>query len=360
MDIMTGAALLGAGGGGDLGEGMGLIDMAIAAGKSFHLVSPEEAPEEVLACTPYLLGAISDLPPEQEAAYDGLPRAETHPLLLAYDRLAQHMGQAFYATVACEMGGANTAVPFFVAAMRGGVVLDGDPAGRAVPEITHSTYYLNGLPVGAIACANEFGETFLLEQVKDDARAETLVRALAQVSRNDISAVDHALPIKTLREALIPGTLEKARKFGVLLRQISADPSGAAERLAQEGSGKVVFQGEVAQATWETRGGFTFGQIHLENGANHYDIDVKNENMVGRLNGAIHATIPDLICLIDEATGQPVNNPHVQIGERLSVLILPAPAPFLTPKGLDTFGPAYCGLDQRFQSPLAQVPFLER
>ena len=58
-DILHGAAILGAGGGGDLKEGFGLIDTALAAGKSFRLLSLEEVPDDALICTPYLLGAIS-------------------------------------------------------------------------------------------------------------------------------------------------------------------------------------------------------------------------------------------------------------------------------------------------------------
>ena len=337
VDLLNGATVLGAGGGGEISEGLGLIDEALAADKTFRLVTLDEAPEEALACTPYLLGAISDLPPEEEAAYARLPRAQGSPLLAAYDRLVQHVGSSFFATTACEMGGANTAVPFYVAAMRDCAVLDADPAGRAVPEITHSTYYLNDLPVGPIACANEFGEGFVLEGVSDDARAEVLVRALAQVSRNDISAIDHALPIKTLRPALIPGTLETARKLGQVQRETPGPD--VAEALATAGGGKVVFRGMVSEATWETRDGFTFGGLSLTAGTDTYTIDFKNENMVGRLNGQVQATIPDLICLIHQKTGEVICNPHAAVGQSLAVLILPAPAPFLTERGLATFGP---------------------
>ena len=170
-DILYGAAILGAGGGGELDEGFGMIDEALAAGKTFTLVSLDEVPDEALICTPYLLGAISGLSEEQERQYQRLPRCDRHPILAAYDHFQRHLGQEFYATTACEMGGSNTAVAFYAAAMNGHYVLDADPAGRAVPEITHSTYYLNGLPAAPIVAANEFGESFILDKVIDDQRS---------------------------------------------------------------------------------------------------------------------------------------------------------------------------------------------
>ncbi|MEO1733962.1 MAG: DUF917 family protein, partial [Pseudomonadota bacterium] len=213
-DILIGATLFGAGGGGELDEGLGLLDEAVAAGKTFRMASLPDVPDDALLCTPYLLGAISDLPDWDAARTpDGI-----HPILLAYRRMRQYLGQPIFGTVACELGGSNTAVPFYVAAFEEGVVIDADPAGRAVPEITHSAYYLHGLPASPIVTTNARGEVMVLENIADDQRAETLVRALAVVSGNDIAAVDHALSATSLRSALIPRTLSHARKVGQILR----------------------------------------------------------------------------------------------------------------------------------------------
>lgn len=197
-DILHGAAILGAGGGGELSEGFELIDAALEAGKSFRLLSLDEVPDDALICTPYLLGAISGLSAEEEAEYHGLSRTDTHPILIAYAAFQRYLGRQFFATTACELGGSNTAAAFFPAAMNDHFILDADPAGRAVPEITHSTYYFAGLPASPVFAANEFGETFVINHVQDDQRAETLVRALCQVSRNDIAVIDHALEMRCL------------------------------------------------------------------------------------------------------------------------------------------------------------------
>ena len=61
IDILGGAAILGAGGGGDLSEGLDMIEQALNAGKRFRLVSVDDVPDDAIICTPYMLGAISAL-----------------------------------------------------------------------------------------------------------------------------------------------------------------------------------------------------------------------------------------------------------------------------------------------------------
>ncbi len=352
-DILLGAVILGAGGGGDISEGMALIDQCLAAGKTFDLVSVDDVPDDALICTPYLLGAISPMTPEEERLYAGLTPANQHPMLQAYAEFQDHLKQEFYGTTACELGGSNTAAAFFPAVMNGHKIIDADPAGRAVPEITHSTYYLAGLPAAPIYAVNQFGESFLIDKVKDDQRAETLVRALCQVSRNDIAAIDHALPMRVLREVLIPGTISKAMKLGEVWRNNVADNRKAPSAVAAAGNGAVVFEGVVTQVNYKTDQGFTVGQIDIAaaNGET-MRVSVKNENMACWLDGAVYATVPDLICLFDSDSGAPIANPDCRAAQAISVVILPAPKQFLTDKGLSIFGPNYAGIDAAFRTPL--------
>jgi len=356
LDVLTGCTILGTGGGGDMAEGIGLIDDALAKGKMFNMVTLDEAPPDALICTPYMLGAISALPPEEEAAYTRLPRIDAPAILLAYARFQEYLGHEFFGTVCCELGGSNTAVAFYAAAMSGHMIIDADPAGRAVPEITHSTYYINDLPAAPIVLANEFGEVMLLENIQDDLRAEAIVRALSIVSRNDIAAIDHALAVEDIRHALIPGTITLAQTMGRAHRAAHAAGADVAEAIAQTGGGAVMFRGQINACDWRTEDGFTLGSITIAGSGLHagqtYRISLKNENMIGWLNEEVHATIPDLICLIDTDTSMPVTNPDYTKGMCVAVVILPAPAQFTTARGLAAFGPAYVGLDRPFTSPL--------
>lgn len=352
-DILMGGAILGTGGGGELAEGRDLIEDALAQGKTFDLVSIDEAPDDALFCTAYMLGAVSPLSDAQEQQYNRLQRISEPAILAAYDRLQSYLGRACHGTICCELGGSNTAIAFYAAAMSGHVILDADPAGRAVPEVTHSTYYLAGLPAAPIVMANEFGETFIAENLSDDQRAEHIVRALAQASRNDIAAIDHALALSVLKTALIPGTISKAMAMGETLRAAKSKRQNVPEAVAASGGGFVAFTGTISACDWRTEAGFTLGSITISGDGPHdsntYRISVKNENMAGWHNGILHATIPEMICLIDRDTSEPVTNPNYVNGQSVAVIILPAPEPFLNPKGLASFGPEYLGLDMPFQ-----------
>lgn len=229
--------------------------------------------------------------------------------------------------------------------------------GRAVPEITHSTYYLNGLDAAPVIAANSFCETFVCEGLHDDQRAEHVMRALCQVSANDIAAIDHAMPVKDIRHALIGGTISKAWALGKAVSAAKEEGADIAKVIADVGNGFVAFRGKVTAFEFDTIGGFSVGSVDLAgadddegNDAGHtYQIGVKNENLVSYHDGEVDVTIPDLICVIDENTGDPVTNPHYEIGQSLVVIILPAPDAFLYPKGLATFGPAYVGVDAPYR-----------
>jgi len=352
-DILSGAAILGTGGGGELEEGRALIEDAFAQGKEFSLVGLDEAPDDALFCTAYMLGAISPISAEEEQQCNSLPRISEPSIMVAYRRFQEYLGREFYGTICCELGGSNTAVASYAAAASGHCILDADPAGRAVPEITHSTYYLNGLPAAPIVMANEFGETIISENVVDDARAEHIVRALACVSRNDIAAIDHALELRELRGAIIPGTISKAMHMGQVWREAVAARLDVAQSVAEAGKGFVDFCGVVAECNWRTEDGFTLGEITIAGSgvyAEHsYKIQVKNENMAAWIDGVLHATIPDLICLLDTETGAAVTNPNYYVGQNVAVVILPAPKAFLTDKGLQSFGPRYVHINEPYR-----------
>ncbi len=351
-DILLGATILGAGGGGDIEEGKALIKEAHEAGKRFQLASIDEVPDDALICTPYLLGAISAMTPEEELEYGGLDRSETRNILSAYRGFQQYLNKSFYGTTPCEMGGSNTAVAFYCAAMHDHVIVDADPAGRAVPEITHSTYYFAGLPASPIYAANEFGETFVISNIKDDQRAETVVRALCQVSRNDIAAIDHALEMRVLKNALIAGTISKALLLGKTWRKSQAQ-TDLPEVIAKIASGQVAFRGVVSEVEYRTSEGFTRGSFSIQGTGTYlnqtFKTMVKNENLVGWLDNKVYVTIPDLICLFDIATGKPVSNPDVVKGQAVAVVLLPAPVEFTSAKALSVFGPAYAGIDADYR-----------
>ncbi|MGB9553451.1 MAG: DUF917 domain-containing protein, partial [bacterium] len=244
-------------------------------------------------------------------------------------------------------GGANTAIAFYVASMLEKCIVDADPAGRSVPELQHTTFYINNVPITPMAVVNEFGETVIFVKVVNDFRAEALVRSLAIVSRNSVAVADHPLNGKELRGAVIPNAISFAWEMGKSYRKAVREKTSKGEAVAKAGNGHVLFQGVVKKVNWATKEGFTVGDTFIEDerGEEEYHIWFKNENIVAWRNGKLDATVPDLICVIAEDAEIPVTNPYLEAGMKVTVVGLPAPEEWRSEKALRVFGPKSFGFD---------------
>jgi DUF917 family protein len=342
-DILYGCTVLGTGGGGDLAEGLRLVDGALAGGRRFRLAGLDEIPDDGLIGVPYVCGALTR--GKKEPA---LPVLEEPLAVLAARVMERYLGRAFDGVMSTELGGGNTAQAFYTAALLDKLIVDADPAGRSVPELQHSTFFLNDIPITPMAVADAYGNSAVLDQVAGDQRAEDWVRALAVVSDNSVGVLDHPAPAKLLRGAVIKGAVSYAGKIGAALRRARESGTDPALGVTAAGGGKVVFRGIVRTAEYESREGFTYGTVALEGRDEYsgraYKIWYKNENIIGWMDGAVHVTVPELICLMDEE-GNPQINPLVKEGARLTVFVLPAPAEWTTERGLACFGPRHFGFD---------------
>ncbi len=353
VDILTGCIILGTGGGGDYDEGMRLIEEAESLGKEFILADINEIPDEAILMTPYFLGALTGYECDKTKH---LPKTEEKPILLAVNKMESYLNTSVYGTVACELGGENTAVPMYVAAMKGGYIVDADIAGRAVPEVTNSTYYINGLPAAPVVVANAFGETVIIEELHDDERSEQVLRSFAQSSNNSVSAVDHAMKCKDIRHALIPNTISKAQGLGKVYREAKDANDDVAKAVADSMDGKKVFEGLVTEFTWDTVDGFTEGHVIItDENNNELKVWFKNENLMSWLNGEVFVTLPDLICLFDQDNKIPIATPEFKNGMKIAVVILDAPDAFKTEKGLNAFGPRRFGFDINYEPAIGRI-----
>jgi uncharacterized protein len=61
------------------------------------------------------------------------------------------------------------------------------------------------------------------------------------------------------------------------------------------------------------------------------------------------ASVPDLICVLETETGEPVTTEGLRYGLRVSVLGVPCDPRWRTPAGLDLVGPRYFGYDHEYR-----------
>lgn len=350
-NILYGCAILGTGGGGTLDDGFALVDEAISKGKRFRLASFDDLSPDAIIGTPYGCGAISPLTDEEIAKYSRLSVPEESMYVLCMEQMEKFLGRPVDAVVSTELGGMNTATAFFCGAMADRLILDADPAGRSVPALQHSTYFLQGVPMCPMSVMNRFGEGAVFTNVFDDERGEDMVRALAVVSQNMIAVMDHVNTASVLKNATIPGAISYAEKIGKAFLE-NRDSGNYVQAVTEAGNGKIMFSGVIESNDWETRDGYTFGDTVI-NGSGAYEgkslrIWYQNENIISWLDGEFYVTVPDLICVFNEDEKAPQLNPYGKSGTNVSVVALPAPVEWTTERGLEVFGPKSFGYDVEY------------
>jgi uncharacterized protein len=341
-DVLSGCTILGSGGGGALSQGLAMIDYVLDRGAEVRLVDIDEIVDDALAGCPYMCGAVSveveqQVPSFMAAALD------------AYRAIEQHASAALDVAIATELGGMNTAVALAAAAMANCPTVDGDPAGRAVPELQQTTFAIQGLPITPIAVGDGEGGSILISTVSSDLMAEKAVRGLAAQSPfGAVGVVDHLARFSELRHALLPRTLTDALRIGrscVAARLAQRDVAN----LVAEWGGLLAFRGTVSDVSESSRGGFTFGEIVIR-GTGAFNGSVcrvwsKNENLAAWRDDVPIISVPDIICVFDEVNYTAVVNPACEVGCSVSVVGLPSPEVWTTSRGLELFGPRSFGLE---------------
>ncbi len=334
--ILLGATVLGTGGGGELEDGLKRIGDDLAKGREFGLLSLNEVPDDALIASPYFCGSLT-----------AQLSADAREDLQSFQALQQYLGRDIYATVSTEVGGGNTACALSVAANMGIPIVDGDPVGRAVPELQQSTFFMNQVPIAPMALANKFGDVIIIKNVTDSFKAEKLVRSIAVASDGYLGVTDHPQDGKKLKRSIIAGTLSNAEKIGSALER-----THDCHEVARAGGGFVLFRGEILDLRWRDDGGFTVGEIHVGGSDEHegerYKIWFKNEFLMAWKNDAVDITAPDLICVLRGDDAMPLTSPNCVKGTRVVVVGLPASEIWRGEKGRATLGPQNFGFDCQY------------
>ena len=352
-DIVLGAAIVGTGGGGSLTEGLILVDKTYNEGYEFILAEIDEIPDDALIGSPYTCGSIGTLTTEQQKIYDALPQIKEAKEVVAIRVLEEYLGKEFFGIFATELGGGNTAAALNVAARMGKPIVDADPAGRSVPCLQHSTLFLNEISITPMGLANKFGDTMVISDVANDDRAEVLARSMAVSSFNSVGVVDHPALWKELKNALIKNTITYCLEIGRTARLAKDEGRNFAYDIAEKFNGYVIFEGEITEADWEDRDGFTFGNLYIKGEDKYKGEDLRiwfqNEYIMSWKNGEVFATVPDSINIYIKDDKLPLLNPNAKEGMKVTVFVLKAFEEWRTQKAINLLGPRFFGYDMDYK-----------
>lgn len=340
--IARGAGVLGSGGGGDPYLGQLLTVTAARDGRHGAIVPLDSLDDESVVMAVGQIGTAT-------VFAERLARGQEAVLAIA--AVERHMGTRASALVCYEIGGINSVLTLAAAAACGLPVVDADLMGRAFPELQMTTLDIGGAPSAPVAVCDDRGNVTIIAASEDMAWTERLARALlsamgglAYVARPVMRAAD-------LKRLAIGGSYSRARAIGDALRRARADGTPVELALAPEGA-RLALRGTISAVERRARGramrGSVVVQTHGRAGAVSR-IDFQNEYLIVRQGSEALATVPDIICVIDEETGTVVDTGAVQAGLRVIVLVLPADRKLTTPAALRLVGPGAFGYEMSYR-----------
>jgi DUF917 family protein len=83
-------------------------------------------------------------------------------------------------------------------------------------------------------------------------------------------------------------------------------------------------------------------------GDEELEVQIQNENLIAVQSGVMVAIVPDLICIVEADTAEPITTEGLRYGQRVAVIGIATPPIMRTPEALAVFGPASFGLDRPF------------
>ncbi len=346
FDLARGAALLGSGGGGDPYVGRLMVERALREGARVTVWDLDEVPDEALVVPTAMMGAPTVMVEKIPSGGEGVHALRT---------LERHLGREATATMPIECGGINSTMPLVVAARTGKPVVDADGMGRAFPELQMETFHVLGVSGSPMAIANEQGDVVLVT-AHDNRAMEWLARGVTVRMGGASLIAEYAMDGATARRVSIPGTLSLGIRVGRAIREARErhrDPiEGLAEALQPSGYGppRILFEGKVEDVLRRTTGGFVRGSARIRPFAPGpaLSISFQNEHLIAELDGQVLALVPDLICVLEAESAEPVTTEGLRYGQRVRVIAITPPTIMRTPAALEVFGPGAFGLPHAY------------
>src|SRR5215217_1947156 len=348
-DLARGAAFLGTGGGGNPYIGRLMVERAMReTGRELELLALDDLPDDALIIPTAMMGAptciVEKLPQGLEAA-------------ASLRRLEQHLGKTAYATMPIEAGGVNSMIPLVVALRLGIPVVDGDGMGRAFPELFHETFHIYGVPGTPMVVTNDHNDQTVIE-THDNYMMEWLARGITIRMGGVAYIAEYAMDGATAKRTSVAGTIGIGLKIGRAIRYAREQHLDPFAHLIQILAGTsyspamVIFTGKIVEVFRRTSEGFAKGTVHIleleaSNGAEPelLEIEFQNENLIARVNGRVRAVVPDLLCILDSETAEPITTEELRYGQRVKVMAVSVPPIMRTPAALRVWGPRHFGFD---------------
>lgn len=323
--IATGAAVLASGGGGSYTDACSIVQELANQGFS-GTVKVQDYDGTTPACVLAIMGS-----PDAASSLDlaAIQNSISNTLAVQQGLTGMQVG----ALIPVEIGPINSLVPLIGAAMSGGSVwvVNGDGAGRAVPELPQTTFTAPSGPAPSPAVLASDAPT--LAAAEYAVLGSTTASGIESLAGGVVGGFggysgiamwpSNAMNQFALSGSYIAGTLEQARALGLQMLQAvtplsTSEVATAIQNLTGRPASAVVTNFYVTAVTQSTSSATSLdsGIIRLDNAqdpsqstATHYLYNL-NENLIMYSASSTSPDIiaPDSICYYSESTGRGFSN----------------------------------------------------
>ncbi len=343
---------MGTGGGGSAENGKEVFAAALEEGLKIGWVDVDDIPDDAWTVVTYEVGSIAPPSPETQAEIARLglvDRFRGRGMEVAVTEMEEYAQVKVGAMLSCELAPGDTPITLVGAARLGIPVVDGDYAGRAVPEEMQGTPYLYDKKGWPFASVDRWGNVCIVKETCSYQMMERIGKMLSVAAYGDCHMAAYLLIAREMKEIVVRDTLTKSLELGRTIRQARERGEDPVLASLEFTGGWLLFEGEVVKKEWEDREGYMFGTIYIE-GKGEFKghtlkVWFKNENHVSWLDGKPFVTSPDLVVIVDRKSGEGITNTLLDAGQEVAVIGLKGLEAFRSERGLAGAGPRYFGFD---------------
>ena len=327
-DFVRGVTFMGTGGGGDPKLGLDFLVKALEEGYKLSWVDISEINEEEWVAMPFYMGSIAPISEENLKKLKemglGDPTVE-RPLIKAVQELEKYKQIKLGALIAGELGGSNTPAPLDTAARLNKVLIDGDFAGRALPELIQATPCVKNKSICPLVMCDLWGNVNIIESTINFGMVEEYGRSIVTVTNQMTGNIGFLMKVKELKEVMIPGTLTDSYFVGKTIREArEAEGQDPVEKVVEVIGGHLLFKGTVTGREFEDKKGFMFG-THVFEGLDEFQghafkIWFKNENHITWLDDKPYVCSPDIVAVVALGDCEPITNTYLKVGQQVAII----------------------------------------
>lgn len=327
--IISGANLLGTGGGGTIKQALKILKKMQ---KPVNIADFADLKDEDIVCTVFGIGGKENCDPIVASRN-------------AFNYFQKIINKKVSAIIPVEVGPMAIANAAFIAGELKMPLFDGDIVGlRSSPEVFLETITITSLDRTPCVIANDKGKFSILEKKISIEKMEEFFRNFAISSGGDAFVAGYPLKIKSLKKVIPQGSISVSKNTGLLLKKLKSKQINLIE-FCKNTDWTLFGIGKIIDVQKNNSKGFCKGKYKIADKNGFFEVLFKNENLVLLRNNEVVLTCPDSISLLDLLSFKGINNFEENKNKEVAILGKKAIPIWRTIKGKKLFSPKNLGFN---------------